>query len=71
MKFSVPLHKTRNSDILIFHYETGKFLSWYKLEHLGRGIESNIQSLIELEEFVYYFKKAIPLPEEESGGKTK
>ena len=52
-----------DSDILILHCETGKFLSWYKLEHLGRAIESNIQSLIELEEFIYYFKKAIPLPE--------
>ena len=52
-----------DSDILILHHETGKFLSWYKLEHLGRAIESNIQNLIELEEFIYYFKQAIPPPE--------
>ena len=53
-----------DSDILILHYGTGKFLGWYKLEHIGRAIESNIQSPDELVKFIYYFKKAIPLPEE-------
>lgn len=53
-----------DSDILILHYGTGKFLGWYKLEHIGRAIESNIQSPDELVKFIYYFKKAISLPGE-------
>ena len=52
-----------DSDILILHYGTGKFVGWYKLEHVGRAIHSNIQNLDDLVEFIHYFKKAIPLPE--------
>lgn len=55
-----------DSDILILHYETGKFVGWYKLEHLGRAIESNIQNLSDLMDFIYYFKKAVSLYQEEN-----
>ena len=55
-----------DSDILILHYGTGKFLGWYKLEHLGRAIESNIQNLSDLMDFIYYFKKAVSLYQEEN-----
>lgn len=50
-----------DSDILILHYGTGKFVGWYKLEHVGRAIQSNIQNLGDLVEFIHYFKKAVSL----------
>jgi hypothetical protein len=50
-----------DSDILILNCETGQFVSWYKLWHVGRDIRSNIQNLTDLEKFIHDFKNSMPL----------
>ena len=48
-----------SSDVLILYYTTGQFISWYKLVHVGRAIQSNIQNAHDLEKFIRYFYNAV------------
>lgn len=47
-----------DSDILILNYETGQFVGWYKLWHLGRDVRSNIQNSQELTKFLQGFENS-------------
>lgn len=46
-----------NGDVLILDNDTNRFISWYKLSHLGRDLHTNINSEVELFEFISIFKE--------------
>lgn len=43
-----------NGEIFIIDFDTGKYVNWYKLSHIGRSASTNVDSKEELEAF---FKK--------------
>lgn len=47
-----------NGEILILEKETKQYISWYKLSHIGRDLETNIPTYSELVLFITRFKAA-------------
>ncbi len=43
-----------NGEIFIIDFDTGHYINWYKLAHIGRSASTNVDSEEELEKF---FKK--------------
>lgn len=41
-----------SGDVLLLDTETGLYIRWYKLTHIGRDIYTNIESKEELETFL-------------------
>ena len=41
-----------SGDVLLLDTETGLYIKWYKLTHIGRDIDTNIKSEKELEKFL-------------------
>lgn len=46
-----------NGNVLILDRETHQYISWYKFSHLGRDLHTNINSEVELFEFISIFKE--------------
>ena len=46
-----------DGDILILDNDTDRFISWYKLAHVGRDLHTNITSEAELLDFISTFKE--------------
>ena len=46
-----------DADILLLDTANSLFVTWYKLEHFGRCIQSNITDSAEMLEFVKRFKE--------------
>lgn len=46
-----------DGDVLILDTNQSLFVTWYKMEHFGRCIQSNITNSDALEEFVKRFKE--------------
>lgn len=45
-----------DANVLILDSETSLFISWYKLQHLGRDLHSNIPDTDTLRDFIMRFK---------------
>lgn len=51
-----------NSEVYIIDRETGKYVNWYKLTHIGRSATTNVDSEDELRDFFIKFKKVSENP---------
>ena len=45
-----------DANVMILDSETNLFISWYKLQHLGRDLHSNIPDTDTLRDFIMRFK---------------
>lgn len=41
-----------NETVLIYNTYNDKYISWYKLTHIGRALNTNINSIDEMENFI-------------------
>lgn len=51
-----------DSEVYIIDRETGKYINWYKLYHIGRDAHTNCESYEEIERFFENLKKASEEP---------
>jgi len=63
-----------NETVLIYDTATDRYISWYKIVHLGRSLNTNINTVYDLRSFlkqIMYDVFDVPEPEDESENESE